>query len=150
MDRQNRLRHTAGFARVRQEGRTVSSRLLGLGALRLRDDPDVPVRCGFVVSRRVGKAVIRNRVRRRLRAIMHPIVPELEHGWVLAFSARPAAATASYQELVGAVTDLLRRARVARQMVSVPDASGVPAGMLVRPDSPPAPGAPEPVGQVPA
>jgi ribonuclease P protein component len=66
-----------------------------------------------VVSRRVGNAVTRNRVRRRLREIVYPKLAELIGKWDLVLVARSAAAVATYRELRGAVDDLLRKARVA-------------------------------------
>lgn len=64
---------------------------------------------GFVVPKRVGTAVARNRLKRRLRAAIAalPLAP----GWDMVISARPAAANASYAELAAALADLLARAR---------------------------------------
>ncbi len=67
-------------------------------------------RYGFSVSKRVGKAVIRNRVKRLLREILR--VTLLEPGWDIVFIARPAAATADYASLKRAVEGLLSRARL--------------------------------------
>ena len=67
-------------------------------------------RCAFVVSRRVGHAVVRNRVKRRLRAAARALLPRLASGWDLSFSARPAAARATWEELRGAVEETTRRA----------------------------------------
>jgi ribonuclease P protein component len=39
------------------------------------DLPAMPVRVGFTVSRKVGNAVVRNRVRRRLREIARQVIP---------------------------------------------------------------------------
>ena len=65
-------------------------------------------RYGFSVSRRVGKAVVRNRVKRLLREILR--ITSLEPGWDIIFIARPAAATADYASLEKSVKDLLLRA----------------------------------------
>ena len=67
-------------------------------------------RYGFSVSRRVGKAVVRNRVKRLLREIFR--LTPLEPGWDIVFIARPAAATADYASLKKAVEGLLSRARL--------------------------------------
>ncbi len=67
-------------------------------------------RYGFSVSRRVGKAVVRNRVKRLLREIMR--LTPLRAGWDIIFIARPAAASADYAALKGVLEDLLRRARL--------------------------------------
>jgi ribonuclease P protein component len=109
MQPQHRLRARADFERARHRGRSWGTSLLGLTAAR----NDLPLtRCGFVVSRRVGEAVVRNRVRRRLREILRHSVPRLPLGWDLVFSARPAAATATSDDLTRAVADLLARARL--------------------------------------
>ena len=79
----------------------------------LRSGRDV-TRYGFVVSRRVGPAVIRNRVKRRLREATRALLPRLEPGWDLAFNARQGAGPATLTELRGAVLDVTRRAGVLR------------------------------------
>ncbi len=58
-----------------------------------------PFRAGFVTSKRVGPAVVRNRVRRRLREIVRRHQHEIRPGLWLVCVARPAAAQASYQAL---------------------------------------------------
>ena len=63
----------------------------------LRAQP--PARVGFVVSRAVGPAVVRNRVKRRLRHLVRDRLPQLQPGAVYAVRATPASATASYAEL---------------------------------------------------
>ncbi len=70
-------------------------------------------RYGFSVSRRVGKAVVRNRVKRLLREILRQT--PLQSGWDIIFIARPAAATADYATLEKSVNDLLSRARLLRR-----------------------------------
>lgn len=63
---------------------------------------EAPVRAGFVVSRAVGGAVVRNRVKRRLRHLTRQHLPDLSAGpgsGVLVVRALPAAAAASYDEL---------------------------------------------------
>ena len=63
-------------------------------------------RYGFSVSRRVGKAVVRNRVKRLLREIMRKVL--LQMGWDIILLARPSAAQASYATLEKTVRNLLR------------------------------------------
>lgn len=59
----------------------------------------VPVRAGFVVSKAVGGAVIRNRVRRRLRHLVRERLSALPAGATLVVRALPGAAEASYARL---------------------------------------------------
>ena len=61
--------------------------------------PARPARAGFVVSKAVGNAVVRNRVKRRLRHAVRPALAGLPAGSVLVVRAQPAAAEASYPEL---------------------------------------------------
>ena len=58
-----------------------------------------PPRAGFVVSRAVGIAVVRNRVRRRLRVLVREYLSSLPRGSLLVVRAHPQAATASQADL---------------------------------------------------
>jgi ribonuclease P protein component len=107
MQPEHRLRASADFERARRRGRSWGNALLVLHAVR---GDEARTRCGFAVSRRVGKAVVRNRVRRRLREIVRRRLADTPAGWDLVFTARPAAASAPYADLAGAADDLLRRA----------------------------------------
>ncbi|MGC4852178.1 ribonuclease P protein component [Micromonospora sp. DT4] len=67
------------------------------------EQPSAPARAGFVVSKAVGNAVVRNKVRRRLRALVRERLDALPVGSTLVVRALPAAAEASYARLT---TDL--------------------------------------------
>jgi ribonuclease P protein component len=69
-------------------------------------------RYGFSVSKRVGKAVTRNRVKRRLRDILRS--KPLVSGWDVIFIARPLVAGANYAGLEKSVDNLLSQARLLR------------------------------------
>ena len=70
-------------------------------------------RYGLSVSKRVGKAVTRNRVKRLLREVLR--LTPLEPGWDIIFIARSGAASANYAELEKSVVSLLSRARLLRR-----------------------------------
>ncbi|WP_062070503.1 ribonuclease P protein component [Demequina sediminicola] len=65
---------------------------------------------GFAVSKAVGGAVIRNRVKRRLRAIMATLLPTLPQGTSVVVRALPASASVDYQGLYSDVHGALRSA----------------------------------------
>ena len=65
-------------------------------------------RYGLTVSRRVGKAVVRNRIKRLLREILRQT--PLQPGWDIIFIARSPAARANYAGLGRSVRGLLLRA----------------------------------------
>ena len=67
-------------------------------------------RYGFAVSRRVGKAVVRNRVKRLLREATRLRHDRIQPGWDIVFIARAPSSQADFQEVDRAVEDLLRRA----------------------------------------
>ncbi|WP_394940408.1 ribonuclease P protein component [Psychromicrobium sp. YIM B11713] len=62
-------------------------------------EPTGPSRVGFIVAKTVGNAVVRNRIRRRLRAAAASTVSQRPVGLRIVVRALPAAATASWQEL---------------------------------------------------
>ncbi len=67
-------------------------------------------RYGFSVSRRVGNAVVRNRVKRLFREILRQA--PLQTGWDIVFIARPAAASTDYASLEKSINNLLAQARL--------------------------------------
>ena len=71
-----------------------------------------PSRIGFITSRRVGSAVIRNRVRRRLREVVRVQRGLLRPGCWIVIVARQAAAKASQAELQAEWLRLAKRARL--------------------------------------
>ncbi len=72
-------------------------------------------RAGFVVSKAVGNAVIRNRVRRRLRHLVRPLLGELPAGSTLVVRALPAAADASFATLGTDLSGAVASARKPRR-----------------------------------
>jgi len=67
-------------------------------------------RYGFSVTKKVGKAVRRNRVKRQLREIMR--LQTLRVGWDIVIIARPAVVDADYHQVEQEVTGLLARAKL--------------------------------------
>lgn len=67
-------------------------------------------RYGFVTSKRLGKAVVRNRVRRRLREGVRSLTTR--PGWDIVISARIPAAQANFHQLKSAVANLFARAGI--------------------------------------
>ena len=83
-------------------------------------------RYGLSVSRRVGKAVTRNRVKRLLREILRQT--PLQAGRDIIFIARPAAADADYATLKESAESLLSRARLLRSPKNITFVQGEIAG----------------------
>jgi ribonuclease P protein component len=95
------------YARVYNGGSSWVNNLLVLKAL---PNGLTMSKYGFSVSKRVGKAVVRNKVKRLLREILR--VTRLKPGWDIVIIVRPAAGSTDYVKLKQSVTDLLSRARL--------------------------------------
>jgi len=89
----HRLILNAEFQRVRAEGSSVRGETLTLGFLK-NASPFSAARAGFVTSKRVGSAVSRNQIRRRLREIFRKHQHELTPGiWIVTVASARAVRT---------------------------------------------------------
>jgi ribonuclease P protein component len=105
-----RLKVSREFERVRKEGHAVRGGLLMLSVLPV--DSEKQFRVGLITSRRVGGAVARNRVRRRLREIVRRNQQALKGGIWLVVIARRSAAQTDSAALEAEWLRLARRARI--------------------------------------
>ncbi len=105
-----RLSRAFEFDRLKREGESFHGKLMVLSVL--KNLPDTDARVGFITSRRVGGAVIRNRVRRRLREIVRAARPQISAGIWLTVIARQAASRASFQALADEWQALARRSAI--------------------------------------
>ncbi len=105
----HRLRDGATFREAIRAGRRAGRRTLVVHLLVGDPDGAQPARVGFVVSRAVGNAVIRNQVKRRLRHLAREHVSSLPGSAVLVVRALPPAAGASSAELANDLERCLQR-----------------------------------------
>jgi ribonuclease P protein component len=77
----------------------------------LRTDLET-TRFGLSTGRKLGGAVVRNRVRRRLREVLRAMAPSFQPGWDVLIIARPAILETDHETLVGALRRLLQRGGV--------------------------------------
>lgn len=120
-----RLVRSSEFSLVRTKGRTCKGHFLVLGVL-----PDPTVRSfkvGLVTSRRIGNAVVRNRTRRRLRAILQQTGERIQPGYRLVIIPRPSAAKASTDKLLKEWKWLLHQSGLAVSSSSKPGPDPVAA-----------------------
>lgn len=76
-----------------------------------------PTRLGIVTGRRVGNAVLRNRVKRRLREIGRRLHPRIASGWDLVVIVRPAIAV----EPFAAIEEAMRAALADLRLLERPE-----------------------------
>jgi ribonuclease P protein component len=109
MRKELRLRRRKEFDAVFRKGRAWHNEFLVLRTLPNELEHN---RYGFITSKRLGKAVVRNRVRRRLREAVR-VLPATS-GWDAVVSAKAKAAEADFHVLNRAVIDLMNRAGILR------------------------------------
>jgi len=97
------------FAALQSDGTIRSHPLLLVRSLRTDLDG---TRFGLSTGRNLGGAVVRNRVRRRLRQALRVMAPSFQPGWDVLIIARPASVAAEHEALVGALRRLLQRGGV--------------------------------------
>ena len=107
---EHRLRDSEAFTRTVRSGRRAGGAALVVHLL-ADGTRTAPPRVGLVVSKAVGNAVVRNRVKRRLRHAVREFLADLPAGTELVLRALPPAAGLSSAELRAELTRCLQRAR---------------------------------------
>lgn len=111
LPREHRLTRAEDFRLATRKGRRAGSRTL-VAHLWVPDEGSGPPRVGFVVSKAIGNAVTRNRVKRRLRHLARERLSSLPGSCVLVVRALPTSAESSYADIgadLDAVLDRISR-----------------------------------------
>jgi len=108
MQRDRRIRKSQDFVRVSVEGRSWSDHRLVMRAAR---NHSRITRYGFVVRKGIGSAVVRNRLKRCLRAIARD-TPEPSVAWDIVLIVRNGARGSTSNELTRSLKVLLARAGI--------------------------------------
>ena len=80
MQRRNRLSRSRDFDAVYRNGRSVSTRFLVLYRFDREGEDDGEARLGIAVPKKIGGAVVRNRIKRRLREVWRELLSEVPPG----------------------------------------------------------------------
>jgi len=104
--RSERLRRTADFDRVYSEGKRIAGSSLVLFFCRSLPDQ---TRLGLSVSKKIGNAVVRNRVKRLLREAFRLNKQELKKGYDILLVARRGVEGLKFRQVEAVVLDLFRK-----------------------------------------
>jgi ribonuclease P protein component len=105
--RPNRLTRGAEYKAVVRRGRRCAAAHTVTYVVTTADER--AARFGFIVSKQVGSAVVRNTVRRRLKAVCREALDDVRPGADVVIRALPSAATAEFSELRDEVQRCLAR-----------------------------------------
>jgi ribonuclease P protein component len=110
LPKHSRIVRTAEFKKVYQSGVRVTSRYFAAFCFSgSRDGSALPARCGFTLPKALGRAVTRNRIRRRLREAVRTHLGQLPAGWLIVFNPRRSALEAPFEELANEVGRIFER-----------------------------------------
>ena len=114
MQKRNRLSRSRDFDAVYRHGRSASTRFLVLYWFPREDDADGEPRLGLAVPKAVGKAVVRNKIKRRLREVWRERLERVPRGRDYVLIARPglpdAADAQGHEWLRDRVDEVLQKA----------------------------------------
>lgn len=105
----NRLRKNNEFRRVYKEGNSMANKLL---ILYIRKNDLDYNRAGFTVSKKVGKSVVRSKVKRQIRESYRLNDGKVIQGYDLVFVARAGCSEATYKEIESALLHLLGKKKL--------------------------------------
>ena len=107
MKRSDSLRRKKEFRYTYRAGKSSGGRLFSMVYAK---NSGAPPKIGFSVSKKVGNSVVRNRVKRRLREALTPLIPSIRSGVNIIFIAREAVVEAPFLTIREAMNSQLDRA----------------------------------------
>lgn len=114
LDKQNRLKKNRQFNFIYRNGQAKHTRFLSLvfSSSKLED-----VKVGFSVSKKIGKSVVRNKVKRRLRAIVRSLLPCFSSHYNYIFIAKEGIDSLTFDEIKNEVILAMKKASLFNEKI---------------------------------
>ena len=108
-----RIRRNADFRRVYRAGKAVPGKFL---VLIFKENGVGITRFGFSISKKIGKAVVRNRVKRVLSEICRLHLNEVKEGYDIVFIGRSSVGKGSFKDLEKEFFKLIKKAGLYKEI----------------------------------
>ena len=113
LPKKHRLRDRRDFRAVYSKGIRLNSLNLVLRALFTPELEIKPTRIGISISQKVSKkAVVRNRLKRQIRAALRELLPSILPGWKIVIVVRSRARECEYEHFLRELKQLLKKAKI--------------------------------------
>src|SRR6185437_4391387 len=99
LPKSRRILRSSEFREIYKAGARMSCRYFAAFCLYRSGECEEPAKAGFTVPRALGKAVVRNRIKRRMRAAVRSQLSLLRPNWSIVFNPRRSVLEAPFQEL---------------------------------------------------
>ena len=108
LPKENRLNLAREFRHLKRNGRSLATPFF---TVLYRFSPQAPVKAGFIVSNKIGKAAVRSRNKRLLREVVQKHLADLPKGVEMVLIARPVKEVVSYDKLTFEFNKILPKIR---------------------------------------
>lgn len=117
VQKEHRLSKREDFTKVYRQGKSVANHQFVLYYKKRQAKPgeEPPFRLGISVSKKLGNAVVRNRLRRIMKEIVRLHADQVATGFDLILIARKPAAELDYAEMERSILHVLKRASLCRK-----------------------------------
>jgi ribonuclease P protein component len=109
MQKKYSLKKNSQFERVYKAGKAFPCKNLILIYIKTKTNE---LQIGFTVSKKVGKAVVRNKIKRRMKEGVKKVLGEIKTGHHIVITARACASQNTFKEISDSVRYLLKKAEL--------------------------------------
>ena len=109
LPKENRLKKNNQFSYIYKHGQTKHTSILSLSFVKTKFKP---FKVGFTVSKKIGKSVVRSKVKRRLREAFKKLINSVNENYNYIFIARPGIENATFEEISVAIIKLLEKSNL--------------------------------------